>query len=115
MGARALAMLLAPVAGLIPGLTMRALPVSPVQSGPICTPRAHTMAGIGQRHHGVRMMAILDAFRSKASESPGDSAFFSEETNTQRVKAYRERVERINGLEDDIEALDDDVLAAKTG
>eukprot|EP00966_Prymnesium_polylepis_P162688 3760021-Prymnesium_polylepis.1 len=61
-------------------------------------------------------MALLDRIMGKDAQSDEESsAFFSAEQNDERIKGYMARVERINGLEDAIEELDDDALAAKTG
>lgn len=61
-------------------------------------------------------MALIDtlARRGVESETEVDNAFYSSEENAQRIAAYRTRVERINSLEDAIEELDDEALAAKT-
>jgi len=60
-------------------------------------------------------MAILDRItgKDKVEEGPS-SAFYDPQQNAERVAAYMARVERINGMEDDIEELEDEALAAKT-
>ena len=104
--------LLPSVVAILPGIASHApLPVSGLSAGPVCGARA---LAFGTRSQ-VPRMAILDVFKGDSKQAEGvDSAFYSEELNKERVRAYKERAARINGLEDAIEELDDDALAAKT-
>jgi len=62
--------------------------------------------------------ALLDTLMRRGTEEDRtaeiENAFFSLSENEDRIASYRKRVERINALEDTIEALSDDELAAKT-
>ena len=61
-------------------------------------------------------MALLDTLmrRGVEDETEVNNAYFNTKANNARIAKYRERVERINALEDSMEALDDEELAAKT-
>ena len=54
------------------------------------------------------------ARRPTESDAVEDSAYYNGAKNAERVAAYKERVERINGMEDALEDLSDEELAAKT-
>ena len=64
----------------------------------------------------MQVASLLDTLRRRGevTEEVIDTAFFSSTTNEDRVTAYTARVARINALEDDIELLSDEELAAKT-
>ena len=73
------------------------------------------------RHFACRSrtpaMGVLDAAVSLLSEQPASvsaTSFFDPQENTRRVGAYADRVKRINTLEDGLEELEDEGLAAKT-
>ena len=61
-------------------------------------------------------MAVLDTLMRRGTESSGeeDNAYYNTAENAKRVAAYQERVARINDMEDSIEELSDEALAAKT-
>ena len=61
-------------------------------------------------------MALLDTLRRRGEQEEDvvDNAFYNSAKNEQKIAEYRTRVERINALEDDIEELSDEALAAKT-
>ena len=61
-------------------------------------------------------MALLDTLRRRGEQTGEviESDFYKEAVNEERVKAYRERVERINALEDAIELRTDEELKAST-
>lgn len=68
----------------------------------------------GSRSSHARM-ALLDKVLGKEKGDVGEgSEYFDPAANERQVARYMERVARINALEDDIEELDDDALAAKT-
>lgn len=62
--------------------------------------------------------ALLDSLMRRGTEEDRtaeiENAFFSVSENDERIAGYRTRAERISALEDTIEALSDDDLAAKT-
>jgi len=60
--------------------------------------------------------SLLDTLARRGTEDEivVSNAFYNPAANDAAVDKYRERVERINALEDEIEELDDDALAAKT-
>lgn len=63
-------------------------------------------------------LALLDSMRRAVRKAPDDSAdcaYYSEADNAAALSAYEVRVSSINTLEDTIELLDDEELAAKTG
>lgn len=72
------------------------------------------------RRHSPTIMAggasLLDTLARRGTEDEivVSNAFYNPAANDAAVDKYRERVERINALEDEIEELDDDALAAKT-
>merc|ERR1719199_1194173 len=65
---------------------------------------------------GGASMILLDtlARRGTEDETVVNNEFYSPDINETRIAGYRERVERINALEDELEELDDEQLAAKT-
>ena len=75
-----------------------------------------TIARFAVARSGVTRMAILDTLMRRGTESDAveDSAYYNGAKNAERVAAYKERVERINGMEDALEDLSDEELAAKT-
>ena len=74
-----------------------------------------SVAAVGPRCEPPAM-ALLDTLmrRGVEDETEVNNAYFNTKANNARIAKYRERVERINALEDSIEALDDEELAAKT-
>jgi len=68
-----------------------------------------------QRSHATRM-GVFDTLlqRDEAETSDEVVTTFDSSANARLIQSYRERVERINDMEDDIEELSDEQLAAKT-
>jgi len=107
------------VTGYVPAL--QSLPYTPPQlSVPmLATPRLAAAAPLGIasiRHQPAVRMALIDtlARRGTEEEMEVNNNFYNTEQNEERVAEYRARVERVNDLEDAIEELDDEQLAAKT-
>ena len=64
----------------------------------------------------IQMLDLLNRAPAGADDAaPSQSSSFDAARNAEVLAKYTKRVEAINSLEDDIEALDDDQLAAKTG
>ncbi len=99
-----------------PSAGSSAATTSPLVDGRIGVAAAAASGLEGGRAASPRM-AVLDSMlrRGSAAETEADSAFYSAADNEAAVGAYQERVERINAMEDAIEELSDEDLAAKTG
>lgn len=79
-------------------------------------PTPVALAPVADSRRAFARMGLLDTM-SKVLNDPADSrgeAEFSKEANDKLVSEYLARVERINALEPEIEALDDAALRAKT-
>ena len=62
----------------------------------------------------IQMLDLLNRAPAGADDAaPSQSSSFDAARNAEVLAKYTKRVEAINSLEDDIEALDDDQLAAK--
>ena len=69
-----------------------------------------------QQSRAATHMGVLDVLlnRDDAAATSVVSATFDSSENAQLIQSYKQRVARINDMEDDIEELSDDELAAKT-
>ena len=103
-----LASLLSAAAAYVPNVAPTPTPLAPL-------PRAANVAVFRTSNGGARM-ALLDTLMRRGVEggSEEDSAFYNGAKNAERITAYSTRVEKINGMEDSIEELSDEALAAKT-
>ena len=98
---------------------LQSLPCSPSKLSVLpATPRvaAAASSGVAAVRRPIPQMNLIDTLARRGTEDDleVDNEFYNQAKNDAKVAEYRARVDRINGLEDAIEQLSDEELAAKT-